>query len=101
MIRAKELETHYDFNIRPGGGNTPDLLNEMGLVWDKATIWDDTIDTSNDDTYDQEFDEVFEGMAEQYAGTHSDGDYYTAFGAALWYSETQPTIFVYGIGIVR
>jgi len=101
MIRARELESHYDFNIRPDGGNTPDLLNEMGLTWDKATIWDDTIDTSTEETRDQDFDEVFEGMARDFAGTHSDGDYYSAFGAALWYSETQPTIFVYGIGIVR
>ena len=100
MIRAKEMESHYDFNIRPDGGNTPDLLNEMGLVWDKATIWDDTIDTSTDETRDRDFDEVFEGMAKDFAGTYSDGAYYNAFGAALWYSETDPTIYVYGIGIV-
>ena len=101
MIRARELESHYDFNIRPDGGNTPDLLNELGLTWSNATIWDETIDTSDEEAYNQKFDEVFEGMAADFSGTHSSGAYYEAFGAALWYSDTQPTIFVYGIGILR
>ena len=101
MIRARELEQHYDYNIRPDGGNTPDLLDGMGLDWIKATIWDGTIDTSDDEVYNQQFDAVFVDMAEQFSGTHSEGYYYDALGAALWYSETQPTIFVYGIGIIR
>ena len=73
----------------------------MGLDWIKATIWDGTIDTSDDEVYNQQFDAVFVDMAEQFSGTHSEGYYYDALGAALWYSETQPTIFVYGIGIIR
>ena len=101
MIRAEELERHYDFNIRPDGGNTPDLLNEMGLVWDKATIYDGTIDCSTDELYDQQFDEVYDGLVSDFSGTHTDGDYYDAIGVAFWYSETEGMIYVYGIGIVR
>jgi hypothetical protein len=101
MIRARELEQHYDFNIRPDGTDTPDMLDGMGLEWTKATIWDGTIDTSNDEVYDQQFDQMFEDMIAEFSGTHSEGYYYDALGAALWYSETEPTIYVYGIGIIR
>ena len=101
MVRAREMEQHYDFNIRPDGGNTPDLLNEMGLEWSKATIWDDTIDTSNEEAYRQRFGEVLDEIAESFAGTHSEGYYYEAIGAAMWVSDTDPTIYVYGIGIIR
>ena len=101
MIRAEELERHYDFNIRPDGGNTPDLLNELGLVWDKATIYDGTIDSSDDAVYDQQFDEVYDGLVTDFSGTHSDGDHYEALGVAVWYSETDGMIYVYGIGIIR
>lgn len=101
MIRARELEEYYDFNIRPDGTDTPDLLDGMGLEWTKATIWDGTVDTSNDETYDQEFEQVFADMIEQFSGTHSEGYYYEALGAAVWWSETDPTVYVYGIGIIR
>ena len=101
MIRAAELEDHYDFNIRPDGTDTAALLNEMGVEWSNARIWDGVVDSSTDESLDRELGQAFDDIEAEFAGTYSDGSYFDAIGAATYQTDSNEEIYVYAIGLVR
>jgi len=101
MIRASELETYYDFNIRPDGTDTSTMLDDMGVEWTNGQIWDGIVDSSTDESLDRELGQAFDDIEADFAGTNSDGAYFDAVGAATYQNDAGDKIYIYAIGLIR